>query len=193
MAWISKNDYLSLTEMQNNALEVRDWFQAGTVEGVTTNAVAAMLGNMQTESTINPGIWEGLKPYAEGGGYGLVQWTPYTKLTKWFGNDDVSKITGYFQCDRIWYEALNGLQWFSNPNAPIKSPPITLLEFMRSTLPPSILANYFLWYYEHPAETIQPARAEQANYWYKYLTGVDPPTPTPKRKSMPLWFFMPPW
>ena len=73
MAWISGNRYLSLSEMQNNVDIIHYFFRSA---GWTDNAIAAMLGNMQSESTINPGIWEGLDPYA--GGYGLVQWTPYT-------------------------------------------------------------------------------------------------------------------
>ena len=55
--------------MQNNAVLLWSYFKA---QGWTLNAVAAMLGNMQSESTINPGIWEGLDPFV--GGYGLVQW-----------------------------------------------------------------------------------------------------------------------
>ena len=44
---------------------------------------------MQSESSINPGRWEsdrvGGNPDAHG--YGLVQWTPYTKYTNWVSGD----------------------------------------------------------------------------------------------------------
>lgn len=53
MAWISKNDYLSMEEMENNAKEFHRYFIA---QGWTPNAIAGMLGNVQTESFINPGI-----------------------------------------------------------------------------------------------------------------------------------------
>ena len=74
--------------MQNNAVLLWSYFKA---QGWTLNAVAAMLGNMQSESTINPGIWEGLDPFV--GGYGLVQWTPYTKYSDWAGSGWEGRIT----------------------------------------------------------------------------------------------------
>lgn len=190
MAWITGNRYLSKSEMKNNATEVYNYFLS---QGWTLNAISAMLGNMQTESTINPGIWESLE-VDEDRGYGLVQWTPSTKYTDWAGEgyEDGTK-----QCERIQYEADNGVQWFRNPNAPTVDPPISFKEFTTSTLDVQTLANYFLWYYEHPSETIQPNRAEQAITWYEYLSGVEPdipdvpdiptPTPTAKKKKMPVW------
>lgn len=180
--WVAKNAYLTQSEMENNALLAWNYF--GSI-GWTLEAVSAMLGNMQSESTINPGIWENLTEFS--GGYGLVQWTPYTKYSEWAG---VSwENNGNKQCERIVYEMENGLQWFSNPEAPIVSPPISFEEFSISTLDVETLANYFLWYYEHPTETIQPNRAIQARKWYVFLSGVTPPIPT-NRKKMPLWMYL---
>lgn len=184
MAWIARNAYLGTADMQNNATEF--WNKMSAL-GVTKEAAAAMLGNMQTESTINPGIWEGLNPYV--GGYGLVQWTPYTKYSEWAGSG--WQNNGDKQCERIIYEAANNLQWFENPNAPIVNPPITLAEFLKSTLDVGTLANYFLWYYEHPAVTIQPNRATQAREWYDFLGGVTPPQPTTRTK-IPVWMMCKP-
>lgn len=181
--WIAKNAYLTRDEMENNALLV--WSFLGS-RGWSREAVSAMLGNMQTESTINPGIWESLNQYS--GGYGLVQWTPYTKYSEWAGSG--WENNGNKQCERINYEMENGLQWFSNNEAPIVNPPITFEEFSKSTDDVGTLANYFLWYYEHPATTIQPDRAEQAKNWYEFLAGVTPsPTPS-KKKNMPLWMYL---
>lgn len=170
--WISKNAYLSTSEMQNNAILVWQYFGS---RGWSLNAVCAMLGNMQTESTINPGIWESL--VVQGGGYGLVQWTPYTKYSEWAGTD--WQNNGDKQCERIMYERDNGLQWFRNPSVSVPDPPITFAEFSVSTFPVDILANYFLWYYEHPADPDQPNRAEQALAWYEFLVGIDPNPPSP--------------
>lgn len=181
--WIAKNTYLTRDEMENNALLAWAFFGS---RGWSREAVSAMLGNMQTESTINPGIWESLIEY--GGGYGLVQWTPYTKYSEWAGSG--WENNGNKQCERINYEMENGLQWFSNIEAPIVDPPITFEEFSKSTDDVETLANYFLWYYEHPADTIQPNRAEQAKNWYEFLAGITP-TPTPsKKKKMPLWMYL---
>ena len=71
-----------LEEMQNNAVLIWNYFKS---QGWTLNSVAAMLGNMQSESTINPGIWENLDPIISNG-YGLVQWTPSTKYSEWAGD-----------------------------------------------------------------------------------------------------------
>lgn len=184
--WISKNTYLTLTEMKNNAVMAWDYFGS---RGWTLNAVAAMLGNMQTESTINPGIWESLESDYESyfdahgryPGYGLVQWTPFTKYSNWAGAR--WQNNGDKQCERIIYERDNGLQWFENPAVDIPVPPITFAEFSTSTLPVSTLANYFLWYYEHPQNPNQPNRAKQALEWYDYLSGITPRPPTPPSPS----------
>ena len=77
--WVSKNAYLGNADMRNNALLTYSYL---IPRGWSHNAVCALLGNMQKESTINPGVWEGLKKNVRGG-YGLVQWTPSTKYTNW--------------------------------------------------------------------------------------------------------------
>lgn len=191
--WVSSNAYLGTSDQQNNAICCWNWF--GT-NGWTLNAVAAMLGNMQTESTINPGIWESLTVDTSRG-FGLVQWTPATKIIEWA---PTTYQQGNTQCARIDYETTQGsLQWFSNSAAPITSPPITFAEFKVSTLDVATLANYFLWYYEHPANVNQPNRATQAETWYSYLLGREPEDPgetgapsTQTRRKMPLWFYCKP-
>ena len=177
--WISKNAYLTRSEMQHNAKLVWQFFGS---RGWSLNAVCAMLGNMETESTINPGIWESLSAYS--GGYGLVQWTPYTKYANWAGGG--WQNNGNKECERIVWEKDNGEQWFSNPAVTPSNPPISFKEFSTSTLPVATLANYFLWYYEHPGDPNQPKRAEQALAWYEYLKDTPPtpgPTPTPTKRK----------
>ena len=187
MSWIAKNNYLTQSEMENNAIE---FFNKMSSLGWSINAICGMLGNIQTESNINPGIWESLKEN-HSRGYGLVQWTPATKYIKWCGSN--WRNNGGRQCERIEYECNNGLQWFSNPNAPTTSPPISFKEFKVSDLPVGTLANYFLWYYEHPKETIQPNRATQAENWHRFLEGKEPiivPPSTVKKKKMPLYMML---
>lgn len=172
MAWISGNRFLNLTEMQNNALMFRDTIK-NIMPEITDNAIAGMLGNMQTESSINPGIWESLEPYA--GGYGLVQWTPYTKYSEWAGVG--WENNGTKETARIKYEIDNNIQWFQNPEAGnigmSINPDLTFREYALSNKPPDELAKYFLTYYEHPASLTNSyqARMEQALYWYEYITG----------------------
>lgn len=178
MPWVSGNYYLGTAEQQNNALLVA---QYGYSHGWTKNAIAAILGNMQAESSINPGIWESLNPYA--GGYGLVQWTPYTKYSDW------ATQQGYFWQDngdaemaRISYEAENNLQWFYNGEIGM-APPITFAQFLTSTDNINTLSNYWLWFYEHPADPYagtQAYRQSLTQNWYNFI----PDGPT---SQLPIW------
>ena len=176
--WIKGNRYLTIEEMQNNAIIIYDYFSK---KGWTINAIAGMLGNMQSESTINPWIWENLT-IDHSRGYGLTQWTPATKYIEWAGSNWKSPNR---ELDRIQWEVDNNQQWFSNPNAPVVYPPVNFKGFTQSTDTPETLANYFLWYYEHPAVTIQPVRAQQARNWYNYLLTIEPTKP--KKRKMPVW------
>jgi hypothetical protein len=178
---ISSNQYLTVDEMKDNAQYILDKLVS---KGWTVNAVCGMLGNMQTESTINPGIWESLNYGNMSGGFGLVQWTPATKFTEWAdGNGYVwNDIDG--QIERIVYEKNSGLQWGST-----SSYPMTFEEFSQSTETPSYLAMAFITNYERPKVLDQPNRATQAEYWYNTLQHIPTPQPT-KKKKMPLYFYL---
>lgn len=194
--WVGGNNYLTETQMQQNATNVFNW---AYLQGWSYNAIAAILGNMESESNINPQLWESLTVNLERG-YGLTQWTPATKLIDWCAAEGLNFSDGDAQLERIDYEMMHDLQWFRNPKAPIKDPPMTFLEWSISEKPVSRLANYFLWYYEHPAQTIQPQRAENAAKWYRFITGLDPePDPEPyppepgDRKNKKLLFYLKPY
>lgn len=163
--WIYGNRYLTMDEMKHNALLVYNLLSAG---GFSVNAVAAILGNAQTESSINPGVWQNFKPFK--GGYGLVQWTPYTNYSEWAGAD--WENNGSKQCARIIYEFENGEQYY-----PTKAYPLTASQFKTSDKSPAYLATAFLYNYERPANKNQPQRRTQAEFWYEYLTGQKPPVP----------------
>ena len=182
--WIKGNRYLSVGEMQNNALII---FRKLTADGWTSNAVAGMLGNMQVESTINPGIWQNLTPNQELG-WGLVQWTPSTNFTDWakangFDNDD-----GDAQLKWLQEQTVPTGQWI-----PTTQYPETWGEFIISEQTPEYLADCFLKNFERPAEIDQPIRQTYARYWFDWWEGipVPPPNPNPEpdwKKSMPIWF-----
>jgi len=176
MAFISGNRVLTESEMEHNAIEVWSYFK---VWDWTLNAVAGMLGNMQAESTINPGRWE--KGVEYGGGYGLVQWTPYTNYSNWAGAG--WQNNGTKQCERIIYEwEDNYAQW-----GVTSAYPITFKQFSASTETPEYLASAFLYNYERPRYpgATEAYRQAWARKWYNYLGGV---TPTPVlSKGMPVW------
>ena len=172
MAWITGNRFLSMSEMENNALMFRDTIKELDSD-ITDEAIAGILGNMQKESSINPGIWENLEPYWRG--YGLTQWTPYTKYSNWAGSN--WENNGAKETARIKYEIDNNIQWFANPEAgtigmPV-NPDMTFRQFANSHESPERLAVYFLTYYEHPGSLLNSyqERQEFAAYWYEYITG----------------------
>lgn len=142
-------------------------------KGWTPNAIAAMLGNMQSESYINPGQWqhgyavEDPSPYD---GYGLVQWTPWTKLTDWGGYGVLQDYDK--QLDRIQYEVDNGLQW-QNRQGYEES----FYDFTQSYAGVDYLTQCFFWCYEYG--TWDDYRIPRAEYWYEYITGNPPPPPGP--------------
>ncbi len=183
MAFITGNRYLSQEEMTTNAKYI--WAYLGG-RGWSKNAVAGMLGNMQTESSINPGIWEGLNA-GTGPGYGLVQWTPYTKYTEWCAERSLDPSHMDSALQRIEYELENGLQYY-----PTDSYPETFAQFKTSTKTPTYLAMVFLANYERPKDPDQPARGTQAEAWYKVLDGAPAPdSPSgpgiKKGRSLPLF------
>lgn len=189
---ISGNRYLSMAEMKINAYEIWEFLYG---EGWTINAVAGILGNMQSESSINPGIWQNLDAGNMNMGFGLTQWTPASKYIDWANAKGLEYTDLYSNLARILWEVENDTQWgysaFGEP------PPFSFREFTQSMLPPSQLAMYFIRFYERPADVNQPWRGTQADFWYEFLSGEEPPDPpdppTPKRKRMPIYMMLRPF
>lgn len=155
---------LTLEEMQVNATYIY-WYLFN--RGWTLNAIAGMLGNMQTESTINPGRWQN-DAIGVGPAFGLVQWDPFTKYTNWCDDRGLDPADMDSALQRIEYELENGLQYIPTPGYPE-----TFAEFKISTKDPYYLGMAFLLNYERPADQNQPSRGTQAEYWYTYLSGID--------------------
>ena len=163
---INSNKYLSVPEMYNNALYIAAYFMRA---GWTLEAIAAILGNMQTESNMNPGIWESLESGNTSGGYGLVQWTPATKLIIWASGLGLDYTDIDTQLARIIWEMENGVQYYPTDNYPE-----TFKEFSTSEKSPEYLAGAFLYNYERPKSPNAQKRGEQARYWYNILSDIDP-------------------
>ena len=95
MAWIYEigvAKYFSTSQMQNNATEFYNYF---TNKGATLEAICGMLGNIQRESTLNPGIKQGSSTALD---WGLIQWTPSTVLTNWCKTYGYNWYDGSAQC-----------------------------------------------------------------------------------------------
>lgn len=165
--WISGNRFLTQKEMQNNIQCLLQYFSP---KGWTNNAIAALAANMEEESTINPGIWEGLRVggAADSHGFGLVQWTPYTKITEWLSANGYARDSGKGQCDRIIAEQKGVYgQWIQT-----SSYPISFNQFAASTADPGELAYAFMYNYERPGTVNQPWRKEYAAKWFTFLGGA---------------------
>lgn len=154
----------------NNASYINSYF---TSRGWTAQSVAGMLGNMVSESGLQPNLWE----YGGGGGYGLVQWTPATSMMSWCRNNghDYTSLEG--QCAYIQYQMTHGLQFY-----PSRYSGMTAYQYMHSTLSPYSLALIFLANFERPANPNQPSRGQQAQYWYQYFQSHGGSTTAPTQQ-----------
>ena len=158
---------LTEEESRKNWLAFWQFFKA---KGWTANAVSGILGNSYYESTVNPNRWEGDIPFAQpvaSRGYGLVQWTPWTKIIDWLKEKgyypDVSKF-GVGECERIQWEMENNQQWIATATYPE-----SFRDFSVSTKDPYTLAIEFLANYERPADPNQPQRGDKAREIYDYI------------------------
>lgn len=158
MAVTSKNAYLTITQMTGNAQYIMDYM---TQRGWTKNAVCGMLGNMQAESTINPGIWQSLKEGRYDLGYGLVQWTPATNYINWANSHGYDRMDIVGQLEKILDELRTGTQYY-----PTSRFPETFSEFSKSTKTPEYLAEAFLYNYERPGAPNPAPRRTNARYWF---------------------------
>lgn len=156
------NSYLTQSQMASNAQYILNYLR---VRGWTKNAVCGMLGNMQTESTINPGLWQSFQANNMNVGFGLVQWTPASKFINWANENGLNHLNIDSQLMRILYEVENKIQWYSTSNYPM-----SFVNFTQSTQSPSYLAAAFIYNYERPASySTLSTRQSQANYWYNNL------------------------
>lgn len=125
--------------------------------------VAAICGNWWQESTINPGIWEGLEVGAPG--YGLGQWTGsrrtalFSYLSKeGYKRDSFSGQLAFFIEENTWYQNGWGAQ-FTN-----------LLEFLQSDSADITTLTYaFMQGWEGIWDGTEGIRVEAAMQCYEYI------------------------
>lgn len=163
----SPTRYLSQREMRMNARIIIRFFRAA---GWTDNAIAGMLGNMETESTLNPGLWQGRTippdPLTAEKGFGLTQWDPARKLINWCNEFEPpwDYTSGQVQMMRIIYEAANNLQWTTDNILGYN-----WSQFINSTESPEILARVFCWAYEIPEDPDMEKRQNDARKWFNFM------------------------
>ena len=199
MPWISKNGALTQSEMENNAdLALSYW--AGL--GIDENTMAALLGNAQAESTINPGRYEG----GVGPGYGIFQWTPRSALIEHANNigrsnyqdGDVqlevmnTEITGNPSTNNSWYTTSAFISPYYDSGATSDMIGITGEQFLSNSmgwrcdkLAVLFMAGRLRPSYE-PDTNHWRSRQEFSNNWLAYIGG-HPPTPGGGGKPIPGW------
>lgn len=195
MAWISDDRYLTQSEMENNANIIINYYRG---VGINDCTIAAILGNMQAESTLSPGLNE----RGGGGGYGLVQWTPKQDLIDACSTLSLSPYTsGDVQIQviieeiigpasvRQWYTSQAFIQNYYNSGATADMIGISGLDFLDNTMnwTPDKLAVLFMAGYERPSYdpliNHYANRKQYALNWYSYMGGIIPPTPSGRKKK----------
>lgn len=163
---------LSTNQQKLNARYIYNYLSS---KGWTINAIAGILGNMQSESAINPGRWQSDNVGNTSAGYGLVQWTPATKYLNWLpSGSDASTMDN--NLSRIIYELEHGIQWIST-----SAYPMSFREFTQSYDSAYNLGMAFVTNYERPA-SISTQRGRNATNWYNYLIGIYPSYTFEKKK-----------
>ncbi len=151
-----------MSQMQGNAQEVLAFLEA---RGWSLNAIAGLCGNMQSESNINPGIWQSLQEGNYAGGFGLVQWTPATNYTNWAGANGYGITDPNGQLTWIDSVTVPAGQWI-----PTGAYPLSFDQFKVSGESPEYLASAFLKNFERAGVEVEQERRQQARYWYDYLS-----------------------
>lgn len=185
--WVGGNFYLTRAQQELNATYIYNYMSP---KGWSVNAIAGMLGNMESESSVNPGIWQSLQEGNLKGGFGLVQWTPAERYIDWCAAEGLDYTDMDANLTRINWEVANKQQWI-----PTKRYPISFSAFKNSLQDPYTLGLMFLANYERPANPNQPIRGKQAQAWYQFLSGKPPRPPIPPAPGrvythMPLIYYL---
>lgn len=189
MAWlyeIGVGKYFNQSKQENNATEFYNYF---TNKGATIEAICGMLGNIQRESTLNPGIKQGSSTSL---GWGLIQWTPSTVLTNWCKTYGYNWYDGSAQCERISCEG-EGTKGAGGCWLPTSEYAYSWSEFLALTDVAEATKAY-LYERERAGIGALDLRLQYASEWYEYFSGKPPTPPTPptprKRKSMPIYMML---
>lgn len=173
-------------QLNINALYIFKYLKA---KKWTLQAIAGLLGNMQHESALNPGRWQGEKVNNLSGGFGLIQWTGADIHLNWCKTNKYSDPTTMdANLAHIVAEAESNASWFYSTTADrykyletkgITGYKISYTEFTQSTDNPANLAAIFAWNRERSLDvlygdqtardTVVSDRGTSASVWYDYL------------------------
>lgn len=174
---VSGNRHLIQSEMENNALIIYDYLRNKIETPWSKNAICALLGNMQAESTINPGRWQS----GVGPGYGLVQWDPASKWLEWATTNNYAENSLFGQLRKILNEVeMDGVGvWDDSVHQWQKSrvnPKISFKNFTQSNKSVNELSTIFLKCYERPKDqsaAVISYRQELCTNWLNYINSFN--------------------
>lgn len=156
--------------------------------GYNMAALCGVIGNMEWESYLNPGQWQlgsTIEQWPPAGvGFGLVQWTPWTKFSDWAGSDWRTNYTK--QLERLEFERANGLQWITLSSGQFAG--ITFNGFLDFEGSPALAARCWCEAYERGTWAAQ--RSTYAENWYTYFRANPIPDWTPPGSlsaNIPIW------
>lgn len=186
--WISKDDNLTESEKENNAGIIYSVLDS---LGYSLDTIAALTGNMDSESTLSPGLHE-----RGGTGYGLVQWTPGSKLQEHCTELGISPYTDgtvqlkcvdgeLFTLKNEWYSTEAYIKPYYNSGADSSMIGLTPEEFKTNSVSRSVewLTVAFMVCYLRPSRNPDTnhyvQRQANAVKWYEYFSGHPPTPPIP--------------
>lgn len=133
-------------------------------KGISAYVAAAIFGNWSRESTMNPGVYEGLSP--SGNGFGLGQWSfeRRTALEEWLDSHGYDRDDGDGQIEFFVYED----DWQSSTSTPLQFANLT--EFLTSdSTDIAALTETFMNAWERPGVPALEERIAFANKAYQYI------------------------
>lgn len=183
MQFTSGADSLGDDQMETNAEYIYNYLKK---KGFTKNAICGILGNMNSESTINPAVWQSLNDMYLG--YGLVQWDDGKLFIDWAKKEGVISAATAEAVNSLAYSNPKKLMdaeldylivsmntvgnWFKPDNNQSKygtSETLTASQFKVSNKSADILARIFCGHYERPGVPKISERVANAKKWYNFL------------------------
>lgn len=159
MIWISDHD-LTIEQMMENAQYVLNYLSSFSW---TKESICGIMGNMERESRINPGLWE--HPSTHTGAYGIVQWDSAYNYIDWAIANNLEVENMESQLKRIKWEYDNHEQYYITDEYPM-----TFEQFVQSKQSPSNLAEIFCKNYERAGVEAMDERKFYAELFYKQLS-----------------------
>ena len=155
-------------------------------DAISITVICGILGNMNSESTINPAVWQSLNDMYLG--YGLVQWDDGKLFIDWAKKEGVISAATAEAVNSLAYSNPKKLMdaeldylivsmntvgnWFKPDNNQSKygtSETLTASQFKVSNKSADILARIFCGHYERPGVPKISERVANAKKWYNFL------------------------